>query len=143
MYRPPCSLSSVNESVLRSITKASQLVATHKFTNFVLLGDFNLPLLSWSNEGGNFKPTNSRSDKFSNNFIECNSNFLTQAVHQPTFKNNQLDLILTSDPNCIYPVAVKAPLGDSAKNGLHSSLHWNVILNDTYSSIQFQNLRLN
>ena len=61
-------------------------------TNVIILGDFNLPLIDWTN---NASPVTQQY----NSFNECISeNALTQHVAFPTRGNNTLDLILTVDP---------------------------------------------
>ena len=61
-------------------------------TNVIILGDFNLPLIDWTN---NVSPLTQQY----NSFNECISeNALTQHVAFPTRGNNTLDLILTVDP---------------------------------------------
>ena len=61
-------------------------------TNVIILGDFNLPLIDWTN---NASPVTQQY----NSFNECISeNALTQHVVFPTRGNNTLDLILTVDP---------------------------------------------
>ena len=49
-------------------------------------------------------------------------NYLTQVVLVPTFKNNQLDLIFTVDPNSIFAVEAKAPLG-TYKFGIYDAMN--------------------
>ena len=61
-------------------------------TNVIILGDFNLPLIDWSNN------VSSITQQY-NSFNECIcENALTQHVNFPTRGNNTLDLILTVDP---------------------------------------------
>ena len=65
---------------------------SRNMTNVIILGDFNLPLIDWSN---NVSPITQQY----NSFNECISeNALTQHVNFPTRGNNTLDLILTVDP---------------------------------------------
>ena len=131
IYRPPPNSKffkqSTNSSIIKSINKATKLVRERVFTNLLLAGDFNWPLISWSNIGGTLiKP-----DIASEQFLNCvNSNFLKQAVLEPTFKENQLDLVLTYDPSSIFSVEIGAPLGNTEQNGLHCSLTWNIQLKD-------------
>ena len=63
-----------------------------------------------------------------------NSNLLTQFVLEPTLGNNQLDLIMSDDPESIYLVDVGAPLGCSDKNHFHATLRWNFIVKDSQTS---------
>ncbi|RNA20101.1 RNA-directed DNA polymerase from mobile element jockey-like, partial [Brachionus plicatilis] len=49
-------------------------------------------------------------------------------VLEPNFKNNILDLIITSDPNKIYTVKSSPPLGSTKKNRLHNSLNFDFLL---------------
>jgi hypothetical protein len=129
IYRPPTTSkyfhSSTNDAVNNSISKATKLVETGKFTNFLIVGDFNFPLLSWSSLGGSLR----QRDEPSATFLDTiNSNCITQAVLEPTFKSNQLDLVLVNDPASVYNVETGPPLGHTDKGCLHASLLWNTIL---------------
>ena len=66
--------------------------------NIVMFGDFNLPLIQWSNfTFPNTMPYNT--------FAECiNENSLTQHVNFPTRGSNILDLVFTADPLLVSQV---------------------------------------
>lgn len=90
-YRPPDSTKCFVNELWSSIDKATELCLT-KFT--YLLGDFNFPLIDWSQL--------SSSCRLSTEFIDLTVNFnLCQVVHLPTRGNNLLDLILTNAPETI------------------------------------------
>ena len=128
IYRPPPTSKyfhkSTNDAVNNSISKAAKLVENGKFTNFLIVGDFNYPLISWSSLGGALK----QRDEAAATFLDTiNSNYIAQAVLEPTFKNNQLDLILINNPDSVYNVDIGPPLGHTDKGCLHASLLWNTI----------------
>ena len=54
----------------------------------------------------------------------------------PTFKENILDLVLSSDPHAIYNITVAAPLGTLEKNSLHSSLDWNLVIEERTTNFE-------
>jgi len=93
----------------------------------MIAGDFNFPRIRWSSDGGILE----HPDDISANFLDTiNSYFITHSVLSPTFNNNMLDLILSSDPNAIYDVTISAPLGNTCNNSLHSSLAWSYQIRD-------------
>ena len=78
----------------RTITMNTCQLISHcsrSMTNVIIIGDFNLPLIDWSN---NVSPITRQY----NSFNECFSDALTQHVNFPTRGNNTLNLILTVDP---------------------------------------------
>ena len=78
-YRPPNCSNHYNENMCELISHCSRNV-----TNVIILGDFNLPLIDWSN---NVSPITQQY----NSFNECISeNALTQHVNCPTRGNNTL-----------------------------------------------------
>lgn len=132
IYRPPPLAkgftSTTNDAINKSIIRATSLVNQHKYNSFTIVGDFNFPLINWNSLGGscttNYAP--------SCQFIETiTSNCLKQPVLYPTYGNNQLDLIIVSDPTTIYNVNITAPLGCSEKNSLHSSLYWKLNISNS------------
>ena len=87
VYRPPNCSNHYNENMCEMISYCSR-----NMTNVIILGDFNLPLIDWSN---NVSPITQQYNSFS----ECISeNVLTEHVHFPTRGDNTLALILTVDP---------------------------------------------
>lgn len=101
VYRPPSYTFEENVALIEFIYNFS----TNK--EFVLMGDFNLPTISWIG------------DAPYQNLSTCDSMFLDlfqtlglyQWVREPTFvrSGNILDLILTSDPDRIQDVVVFPP----------------------------------
>ena len=79
------------------------------------------PKIYWNNDGGILRS----SDEVSKQFLEnINTNFLTQAVIEPTLGEGTLDLIFVNDPLSIFDVQIHEPIGFSDKMHLHSSLYW-------------------
>ncbi len=89
---------------------------------FLVAGDFNLPDISWTQDGG-FCVNKGRPSSLE--FLNTLSkNYLSQHVIEPTFRNNILDLIVTSDSARVFRVAHGPPLGLSENDGLHAPLTW-------------------
>ena len=101
VYRPP-SNSQVGNSLLVSFISKYCLDK-----EVVLLGDFNLPCLTWS------KPSTVQVPPLETSFIDAFSSLgLTQWVSESTFprSGNILDLVLTSEQDRIGSINVLAPL---------------------------------
>lgn len=108
IYRSPSSDKVNDDALLDVINKMCKLSGS-----FILLGDFNLPNITWSNCLTSSGP-NSTEQLFLSSVLE---NFLTQHVKTSTRKRGQntpslLDLVLTRD-ECIYDVTCLSPLGKS------------------------------
>jgi len=72
-----------------------------------MVGDFNLPLIDWSNKTA---PT----DDIYSLFLQfCNNFGLTQFVDAPTRDDNGLDLVLSNDPYIISSVDIAEPFSNS------------------------------
>ena len=102
VYRPPSSNEHSNERLLTFL--ASFCVGKE----IIILGDFNLPGLKWSDS-----PFGRPTDPLSRNLFDCFLALgLTQWVKFPTFltSRNTLDLILTSDHDRVGEVRGIAPL---------------------------------
>ena len=69
---------------------------------FIIVGDFNLPYMSWP--GGGCKPGASNEERLKINVLNelCNGIFLHQIVHVPIHKDgNTLDLVFTNNLDLI------------------------------------------
>ena len=95
--------------------------------NVWVLGDFNLPMLSWPESSPEMKPDCSHKqvyDFFLSTIADYN---FTQVVTEPTRKDNILDLFLTTNPTLINRVNCSPGLGDhdvvSAEALLKPTLH--------------------
>ena len=109
VYRPPNTKDESFKSMINflqaHINKESEL--NHK--NIIVLGDFNLPCLSWTDA-----PSPLPNQQVNRNMSECaetlvtfmEKNFLSQYVDKPTRLNNLLDLFLTNDSNMVKQVTV-------------------------------------
>ena len=115
MYRPLFSDHAVNSNINESLIFAKRLFDDHKFTNLILVGEFNHLDIRFSDTGGicigNGRPA---SLEFLNTLSD---NFLSQFVYEPTFKS-------------IFIVNVCPPLGSTNKMKLHSTLFFKFILKD-------------
>ena len=104
VYRPPSYSNSQNEqlaSLLESVTTGKESI---------LLGDFNLPNVCWKSGE---QPSISSATPTEALFIEAvNSVGLTQWVTEPTYprSGNTLDLIFTTESDCMGKVDIKQPL---------------------------------
>ena len=104
IYRPPSNDPTADELVCRFISD----FALNK--NIVILGDFNLPNLkwtdSWERTGSYITPIE---HLYFGSFLEAG---LVQLVQEPTFvtSGNTLDLILVSNPEIVGDVTVISPL---------------------------------
>ena len=124
IYRPPSADITVNSIINKSIQRAATLVEQGKFTRLLLVGDFNHHIV-WSSIGGTANVTNAEDSEFLDTINTC---LLTQFVNEPTFGNNQLDLVLADDPNAVFNISVGPPLGFTEKGHFHATLSWDLQL---------------
>ena len=100
IYRPPWSDRKINMSINEAISAAAKLSNEGSYNNVLIMGDFNYSDIIWSNDGGSFRGKGRQS---SVEFVEAiNNSYLNQFVLEPTFGNKILDLVLATDPNCIF-----------------------------------------
>ena len=111
---------------LREFQDSVSRVREHS-DNVWVLGDFNLPMLSWPESSPEMKPDCSHKqvyDFFLSTIADYN---FTQVVTEPTRKDNVLDLFLTTNPTLINKVNCSPGLGDhdvvSAEALLKPTLH--------------------
>ena len=100
VYRPPSYLPGENSALMEFISTFVQGKET------IVLGDFNLPSLKWSNNSVHSDYINPNDRLFYNCFVECG---FSQWVNFPTFfpSENILDLVLSTDDDRIvdlYPI---------------------------------------
>ena len=130
IYRSPNSTVENNLLVNELLVKMSK-----KYTNILIMGDFNHPDINWSDINSPLAKS-----KQSSEFIKSlHDSFLHQHVHTPTHYqpgNNatRIDLILTSELNMVSGLNQCVPLGKS---------HHNVITFDLQVRNSAQNLRNN
>ena len=82
-------------------------------TKFVLLGDFNLPEINWSEA-----TCNKNIEHIASLFLECTLDGMTQFVKQPTHHRTTqtptlIDLILSNEPTLVLNMQYFSPLGMS------------------------------
>ena len=116
-YRPP----STDVSYLLELEKSLCLLERSGNTlTTLLLGDFNLPNIVWSNPSC---PVGS--DTLSSTFCSIFQDyFFHQMVLNPTRGNNILDLVLSTAPDLLFDLSVNEGLGSSD----HSSIEFNLRL---------------
>ena len=96
IYRPP----KANTTWIRNFT---DLFSQSTYNKIVVLGDFNLPTITWL-EGSGLCDSD---DSAIFNFCQCLSeNNLFQLIDSPTRKDNCLDLLLTNIVDCVTNIAV-------------------------------------
>ena len=102
VYRPPSNSQQENESLLREIERLSLLPG-----EIILLGDFNLPNLDWSED---FSPIG-MTEIERQSFRLFSALGLTQWVHEGTYlySNNILDLVLTSENDRVVNLELFPP----------------------------------
>ena len=102
VYRPP-SNSNDQDSLLISF-----LLDQCVDKELILMGDFNLPSISWSSQEQYPRNVSSSDSKFLDSFDMLG---LTQWIHEATFprSGNILDLILTTDTDRVSEVEVRPP----------------------------------
>ena len=117
IYRPPSSSSESFKLCMQFIQKYINTQTANKHYDIMLMGDFNLPSISWStvnitsfqDEEGYAEVT--KCSEILLNFMAVN--FLTQCIDHPTRVHNTLDLVLTNNSNSIiHTSAEKTPLSD-------------------------------
>ena len=100
VYRPPDTDIHRFENLLKFLHNKLNAGDPDKFTEFVIMGDFNLPGINWSSSQSYIKQrASSNSNTLLLEFME--NNLLSQYVKQPTRQRNILDLFLTNNPNLV------------------------------------------
>ncbi|PKU34926.1 mitochondrial fission process protein 1 [Limosa lapponica baueri] len=95
-YRPPNQDVEVDEMFYKQLAEVSRSLA------LVLVGDFNLPDISWAH--------NTAEREQSRRFLGCvGDNFLTQLVREPTREGALLDLLFVNREGLVGDVTVGRP----------------------------------
>ncbi|KAK4812337.1 hypothetical protein QYF61_017114 [Mycteria americana] len=109
-YRPPNQDEKADELFYKQLGEASRSLA------LVLVGDFNLPDVSWK--------YNTAERKQSRRFLEhVADNFLNQLVREPTRKGAPLDLLFTNREGLVSHVMVGGRLGQSNHEMIEFLIH--------------------
>ena len=81
--------------------------------NIIIGGDFNLPSVTWSDDGASITPSPTYGRELNDLFLDLiNDANLEQMVQQPTRQKNILDLVLSSHPDMISNVDVVPGMSD-------------------------------
>jgi len=110
-YRPPnCDV----EPIMQLRKFLSSLCNERSTVPYVVLtGDFNLPDIHWTDQGGEMVSSPSYGNSVNSTFLEILDDFnLNQLVMEPTRENHILDLILTSQPHIISDISIIPGMSD-------------------------------
>uniref|UniRef100_A0A914PZZ3 Reverse transcriptase domain-containing protein n=1 Tax=Panagrolaimus davidi TaxID=227884 RepID=A0A914PZZ3_9BILA len=106
IYRPPNFSKPQSIKLFDNVREIIHIPSIFPIKNYILLGDFNYPHISWdsdlSTQSGDASP-------LIDFMLEKQ---LHQHVKEPTRKNNILDLILSSDPQSVMDIQINDPIGD-------------------------------
>ena len=101
-----------NQEDLLELRRSIEEVNKKAKGNIWILGDFNLPKLTWPDSIPTLKPDCAFKQIY-DTFLDFINDFsLTQMVTQPTRQGNTLDLFLTTNPTLIQQVSCQPGLGD-------------------------------
>ena len=121
VYRPPNIDKYANVALIKLL---SSLVDPHLLDSTIVLGDFNLPFINWSNSCV-------RNDGIHDSIFDCMTSLgMSQIVTQPTRISNTgqsstLDLIFTNDPLSINIVNYMPPFSTSDHLMIHFEIYYN------------------
>ena len=98
-------------------TALCNLLSEVSSNHILLMGDFNYPSIDWiTHEARTGGPVEAQQ------FLDCLDDcFLTQHINSPTRYDTTLDLVVTSEPDCVQDIAVGPPLATSD----HNMITWN------------------
>lgn len=132
IYRPPYSSKEINDEIMYAIKKAKDSVNKGKYTKLLIAGDFNFPRIIWKDWFGCIEGNGKgNGGGISSKFLETlGDGFLYQHVHEPTFGDSTLDLVITNDCEGVHSLKICPHLGFSQKNRLHSVIRWELELNN-------------
>ena len=101
IYRPPSSPSESFKLCMQFTQKYINTQTANTHYDIMLMGDFNLPAISWStiNITSYLNEEANKCSEILLNFMAVN--FLTQSIQHPTRVHNTLDLLLTNNSNAI------------------------------------------
>ena len=115
--KPPLHICSFYRTTDREETPLDNLyddlatLSQRSLPNVILLGDFNLPHIDWSNSS--VGPNPEYGHDLNQKFLDLSLDFsLSQHVKDPTRENNILDLVLTTFDNNIKEVVVQSGMSD-------------------------------
>ena len=112
IYRPPSY--SVGDSLL--LFQLLYWICETTALTVVLLGDFNIPEICWSNSTFPATP-------ICNNFMQfVEENGLCQLVSSPTREQNILDLVLCTDKLCLFDLSIIESFGNSDHSAIEFRL---------------------
>mgnify|MGYP003471331380 FL=1 len=99
----------------------------------IIVGDWNCPNIDWEL----MMPPSEQCQKLLYDFVVFNG--MRQFVHEPTRKDNILDLVLTDDDMSISNITVSPPFGNSDQNTVNIELLCSVTSRDAVSDSDIRN----
>ena len=106
------------------MNSAREYIDKHGFKNILIVGDFNLPNIKWSN--GYINEIQAGENSIENKFKNViNDNFLVQHIDEPTFQlsngnySNTLDLVFSADEESVSAVEYLPALSNVSKAHLN------------------------
>ena len=124
VYRPPDCMNESFSRVTNFLQSHIDSQAGNKHKNILVVGDFNLPHLTWSEAPSTQYPTSNNKECAQTLLSFMNQNFLCQYVEKPTRLNNILDLVLSNDIDLVKEIQIKdTELSDHRMVTIKSSLN--------------------
>jgi len=118
VYRPP-EFNSIGRDYMRCLYDCLCYLSDTKHP-VIIVGDFNLPHLDWSNR-------TAPGDDIHSLFLQfCNDFGFAQFVDAPTRDDNVLDLVMSNDPYILSSVYVAEPFSNSD----HCAINFTLLLNN-------------
>ena len=146
IYRPPSASSDTFKPVMQFIQKYINTQTASKHYDIMLMGDFNLPAISWDtiNITNYASSEANKSADILLNFMAVN--FMSQCIRHPTRAQNTLDLLITNNTNSIvHTSAEDTSLSDHDLVFITAEFKTNsqsAILNKKLPSHSFRTLKL-
>ena len=106
VYRPPETENESFSKVINFLQSHINSQSSNKHKNILVVGDFNLPHLTWSDDPSTQYATPNNRECTETLLSFMDQNFLSQYIDKPTRVNNILDLVLTNDMNLVKQIEV-------------------------------------
>ena len=104
LYRPPDTSDDLFSEMIEFLQRYIDESTKVKHKDIIIMGDFNLPCISWSDISIHKHFSKNTTDSAKTLLSFMSHNFLSQYIDTPTRRNNILDLFLTNSPNLVLHV---------------------------------------